>query len=400
MRNKKRWLGLALSVFIAGAAAGCGSENVVHRGEPLSIIDTQSDSQSYWSTTQHKIAKGEQVYYLLESPLAYGSSSATPSGAACKGYLSYIDEMTMNKHVLCNKEGCTHRDVDCMAYLDSTYGNSIYYYEGNLYLYRRMSDNQVYLYKIDTKTYQSDRLFSVGEADNELGNLHMAFCKGSVYVYRREGSADGINEDTAALQRYALDGSGQEMIYTHTAIGAEVCGVKVYGDKVFFLDWEVTKDNPVKYKGLFVYDTSTGTVQTVSSKNVCDYTVDVEHQNLYYYVAEEGLYRQQLQDGTYKKVYAAQKGQTELCRISYDGTYLYMDNKMQVAYREEPKEYALYVCDADGNVLTTMNYTKDLSVCFGDAAYLFATENNTVARRIAYIKKSEILTQKEWTVIY
>jgi hypothetical protein len=56
--------------------------------------------------------------------------------------------------------------------------------------------------------------------------------------------------------------------------------------------------------------------------DICDFTIDVDNNVLYYYVQEDGLYKQQLSGGDAEQIYKYVKDSTNICRISYDGRSL------------------------------------------------------------------------------
>lgn len=373
--------------------AGCGTKKAktsVHIGQE------GEDAQSYWTMYHHTIVKGEQGYYYT-TPLDKNGKET---------YMKYMDAQTGNTTFLCGKPQCNHNNKECDAILDDSYDNEIYYYKGAVYLYQMDSeDGLIYLVKVKPDGSERQRLFPIGVGDGEWGAYSLVFREDAVYIYMRQGATTGLDEVTAGIRRRSLDGREDAMIYEYTGMGATVHDVRIYGDKLFFLVEEM-KRTPhqavVDYerKGLFVYDCQTKKVEQVVDAAICDYTIDKTENQLYYYVVQDGLYKQDLSAGTGKKIYTYKKGQTDICELSFDGTYLYMTNEIYWSfYFEKPESYDLYICDKDANIIKTMTTPGPFATMFGDSAYMFSRESGLGKGKMRYIRKEEMLTSDNWNAM-
>lgn len=397
----KKSIALILIVVLSmSALSGCSSKNKT----TVSLNGAEDDSQSYWNIFNHVFARGEKGYYFVET-------KDLPDKNVIRGdFVQYMDEETGKYTYLCGKPDCNHNNTDCNAYLNTlTYsGDKIYYYDGSIYLMENdKGEGLVYLVRMKADGSARERLFDIGVLGGVNEHYNLTFLDGSVYIYQRQGSVTGLSENTAKIRRRSLDGKEDEVIYEYTGMGAVTYALKGYGDKLFFVvEEEKRKEQNSQvvtyvHQGLFVYDSKSKEVVKYIDKDISDYTIDTKTNQLYYYVVKDGLYIMNMEDNKSKKIYSYEKGQTDICQLSFDGKYLYMSNELYpVIYLEKPKSYELYVMNQDGNILNQVSTTGPFSMYFGDDKYLFSTgglsEGNNI---IKYIKKSEILTQKEWTTL-
>jgi hypothetical protein len=399
--KRKIFLFMAVVILVAGLS-GCTAK----KNKTVELGSTTDDSQPYWNIFDHNVARGENGYYYVLSSYNVSHEKATSGGT----FLYYMDEAAGGRTPLCAKPDCNHKNAQCNAFLSAGYGyNQVYYYKGYLYVYKyHADDGLVYLVRISADGSERKELFEIGtgESTAECRPYCLVFHDDSVYIYIREGGISGYDEITTTLRRRSLDGKEDENVYERTSVGAQVYGVKAYGNKIFFMvedqsrTSEHSQERVFTRHGLFVYDCDTKTYEQLIDGAVCDYTIDTDNNVIYYYVVNDGLYKRSLSDeGKAEKLYKFEDKQTNICQLSYDGTYLYMNNELYPTfYLEKVNSFEIYVCDRDGNILKQIESSGTFSTFFGDSEYLFSF--NKDAGRIRYIKKSEILTDVEWTTLW
>ncbi len=391
---------IILLIFIFGCW-GCG-ENKTNK--TFEIGASSEDSQAYWNIYNHQVTSGENGYYYVE--LITNKSNAMNNGM----YIYYMDKRSEEVTLLCNKPECDHNNIECNAYLPLGYGyNQIYYYKGNIYVYRYHSDDGlVYLVQISEDGSQRKELFDIGigENTNESKPYCLTFYDDSVYIYVRQGGVSGIDNVTATIRRRSLDGKEDENIYEHTSIGAQVYGVKNYGNKIFFLVEEQTRPDKnsreiiFKRQGLFAYDCNTKNTENIIEGDICDYTIDTSNNVMYYYIVNDGLYKQKLSEKKPEKIYKFEDGKTNICQLSFDGKYVYMNNELYPTFfMQKVSSYDLYIMDNNGTILNTIKTAGPFTTFFGDSEYLFSNSDAYGNGELRFINKNDILTNADWNTL-
>lgn len=379
--------------------SGCGAD----KNKTLELGGLSDDSQAYWNIYNHNVARGETGYYYMLSSFSRTSNKSMTQGS----FLYYMDADTGVSTLLCSKPDCSHNDTDCNAWLSVNYGSDqIYYYNGYLYAYKYNDENGlVYLVRISSDGSERKELFEIGKGKEVPYCL--AFHDNSVYVHIRQGGVSGYDEITSVIRRRSLDGKEDENIYEKTSIGAQVYGVKCYGNKIFFMVEEqsrASKDSQERLfnrQGLFVYDCGTKKYEQFIDGAVSDYTIDTDNNVIYYYLVNDGLYKRNLSgEGKPEKLYTFEDKQTNICQLSYDGTYLYMSNELYPTFFLEPaKSYELYVCDTDGKILKQIETPGPFTMFFGDSEYLFSMSEVYTKGSLRCMKKSDITSDAEWVIL-
>lgn len=385
MRRKKSIFMLIIAMVCL--VSGCGGKT-----SQISIGTTGRDDQAYWNIFNHMITASENGYYYIKSEDTYN-------------YIYYMEKRSGKTTALCGKADCRHNDQDCNSYLSREYnGVQIYCYDEKVYvIYNNDLDGLSYLEEIEKDGSGRIRLFEIGEIQNAYC---LAFHDGCVYIYVRQGGVSGYETNVATIRERSLDGSKDEIIYSYEDTGAVVYALKSYGDKLFFVEEQQGRVSEEKYaertfvrKGLYAYDYNTGTVSQFINAAVNDYTIDIENNTIYYYVVDDGLYKKDLNGGSAKKLYTAETGQTNICQLSFDGSYLYMNNEQYFTFfMEPPRQSQTYVFDRDGNIVNEIKSSSAYSTFFGDDQYMFSL-SDMAGGYMRYIKKSEITTAKEWIPI-
>lgn len=377
-------------------SAGIFFSGCTKQQETISLTESGSDDQPYWNIFNHRVTKAENGYYYIKE-----------LDGTNKDAIFYMDGESCESIILCGKAECSHNDKDCNAVLISSGGTSgingdrsegLYYYKGALYiLHNEDAEGLTYLEQIAADGSYRKKLFEIGP---ESPAYCLVFHDDSVYIYQRQGGVSGYEETTATIRRRSLDGREDEIIYEHTAQGAVVYAVKSYGGRLFFVMEEEGRAGTEKHseriyerKGVFAYDYQTKQVQQVCDEAVCDYTVDEKNNTIYYYVFNDGLYKRNLSEKTAKKIYNMTDKETNICQVSFDGTYLYLSNEQYSVFFYEKTDYYLYVLDTDGKELNKIPTERMYSTYFGDDKYVF---NLGITKKFSYIRKSDILTAKEW----
>ncbi len=369
-------------ILICTIFTGCAAKNT---------NNINIDDQPYWNVFNHYITKGENGYYFISH-----------------NYLYFMQDNGKGI-ILCNNASCIHDSEECLAYLSINYNSQqLYYYNNKLYvMYNDFKEsNSCYLIEIAADGSERKRLFEIGEASVKYG---LTFHDNCVYIYTRQGGVSGFKENTATIRARSLDGKKDKIIHSYTGMGATIYALKSYGDKMYFLQEEQIRDEKnqsasavFKRQGLYSYDYNKNKIEKEFDGELCDYAIDIDNHIIYYYVYNDGLYKKDLSKGDTGKLYEYEDGQTNICQVSCDSSYVYLSNEMfYAAYHLNPKEYDLYVLDKSGKLLNTIPTDAALCTYFGDDIYMFSSghEREDEQEKFRYIKKSEILSTKKWTYV-
>jgi hypothetical protein len=389
MKNTKNIEIILLIMLTLAALTGCSKKT-----DTINLSSASDDEQPYWNIFGHPIAAAENGYYYLDN-------SGTDSVSLVPIY--YMDSESGESIILCGKADCKHNSTDCNAILDKHAGYSgqaLYYYQEMLYV---ICDDDAtglsYLEQIAPDGSYRRRLFDIGA---ESTAYCLVFHNQSVYIYQRQGTVSGYEKTTATIRCRSLDGKEDTVIYEYTGDGAVIYAVKSYGDKLFFILEEESRagteehsERIYKRKGVFAYDYNTKQVSNVCNEEVCDYTVDADSNTIWYYVFNDGMYKKNLSETKSKKIYSMKDKETNICQISFDGTYLYLSNEQYYVFFYQHADTYLYVLDTDGNELNRIETDGMYSTYFGDDKYVF-NMGSFGTGKLRYIRKSEILTANKW----
>ena len=356
--------------------AGCKTGNI-----SLEDNNMNNDDQPYWGIYLNYITRGDGGYYYIEQDLIHFMQD---------------DGQTV---IVCNKADCQHNTEDCAAFIGKSLAQvaqtigviegtgynrqNIYYHNGKIYvIYNDKSGTGLsYLEEIAGDGSYRKRLFDIGDYSVAYG---LVFHDDSVYIYMREGGVSGFTENTATIRKRTLDGKQDEIVYSYTDKGAIIYALKSYGNNLYFLEesYDVSKladgsrDVLFKRKGLFRYEYATGNVLNILENDISDYTFDITNGDLYYYVCDDGLYKQKLNQSAAEKIYSAEDKITNVSQISYMNGYICVSNDMFLPYYGiYPDESCLYILDNTGKVInkisTELQEHDRAIVLFGDKNKIF-----------------------------
>lgn len=348
------------------------------------------DSQSYWATNGHNFAKAEGGYYFLNE---LGNS------------LMFFDADTKEIIPVCGKPECQHNDKDCNAYLGrgSHLLGSIYYYQGYIYLFK-LSNGNAAVEQIEPDG-SSRRVIAEVMPNDGTTSLYMAFHNGCAYVYDHTAHIHSDEEHTECIKEVSLETGEVHNIYEITGINMAIDNAKSFGGKLFFVVEQGCKNEDtgiiaLKGQGLFAYDYDTKQVYCINESDIYDYYMDIENNNLYYYINGEGLYKADINTMESSLIYQASK-EMDMCQISYDGKYVYLNNMRWSTYKNTPRKNAkCIVINPNGEIVNEIPCSGFLHIYYGDSEYMFALKPGEGAMNgLVYIDKSNIETIKEWTQI-
>ena len=114
------------------------------------------------------------------------------------------------------------------------------------------------------------------------------------YIYDvSETDSMGAGNRTVHLYRMSLTDGKKEVVYEYTGVLALIKYLRSYGDNVYYIvDYKIengeNKDGIQQYKmagkGLMQISGTTEEITNIIDEIVTDYAVDMENNNLYYYV--------------------------------------------------------------------------------------------------------------------
>lgn len=359
----------------------------------LSNVEEDSDSQSYWSSTGHSFAKTENGYYFVSD-----------TGQ----YLMYFDKESKDVIPVCGKADCQHNSSTCNAYLGQGQFllDTIYYNQGYIYL---ISYAGGYATLVQVNADGSGRKEVAKLMPSDGGSsIRLVFHGNEVYVYDRGANIGSEDEKSECIIRVSLTSGEQETVYEYKGISATIDSAKSFGNKLFFILYEGNRDKETKQliiesKGLYSYDYDTGQTSEVTDKNIYDYYFDTQNQILYSFVKGEGLYKTDIESGEENLIYKADSVMS-MCNMSYDGTYIYLDNIFYctgvAVGKKRGENKKCIVLTQDGTVVNTISCKNYLTIYYGDNHYMFADRpGEDLASGLVYIDKNEIETVSDWTLL-
>lgn len=395
MKSKIFHKSISIFIILSILLSGCkkGNKNVGYTVDNLGTNDTfvvEKDGyadQPYWNYISKNVTAGENGYYTV-----IGFT------------LGYVDGDTLEWNILCSNPACVCRNPlsaeeekrlksegkeipKCNA--DGVCSNSIYYSDGYIYTFDCDKEvGKVYLTSITADgSGVIKRLCEVGAYDPRSYGGMRVFAHGDyLYVYDWIESLEG---EEKTITQYSKNGKQSKVIARFKGEGIHFTNVKSYGNKLFYIVEriersernDITTSNGMKLynyelttDGVYVYDYKTGETVRILEKNVNDFAVNEENNEIYYYVTGKGLYSKSLEtkgtDGA-KLIYTA-NDETQFCEVSYDGKYIYLNNESCVMrnmlMEENPKNIVL---KPDGTVVNEILANKGYGTHFGDSKYLF-----------------------------
>lgn len=167
-------------------------------------------------------------------------------------------------------------------------------------------------------------------ANTGVSSISLVFHENDVYAYDDTGHAGQEEEAEEVIKKISLTDGTEQTVFSYTGTGASIDRGRSFGDKLYFVIREYTKNKETKavssdYKGLFEYDFATGDTRKVIDADVCDYHADTENQTLFYFVQGTGLYAYDMTQGSNTLIYPAEDELIQ-CKMSYDGKNLYLFN--------------------------------------------------------------------------
>jgi hypothetical protein len=237
--------------------------------------------------------------------------------------------------------------------------------------------------------------------NSNVTSVNVIFHDDYAYVYDTIGHSGSSEENTEYIKKVSLAGKSSEIVFEYTGTGSSIGNAKSFGDKLFFEveDYQVNKET-AEYSSkrqLYTFDYKTGASEKILQENISGYHVDMEQSILYYFIIGDGLYKCSL-DGSEKKLIFKADATMVVAALSFDGTYLYMENggMGSTTNLREKIDRLVYVLDKDGSVVNTIPMSKNAILYFGDEEYLFGKDND----KLIYIDKKDIATATEWVTLY
>ena len=350
---------------------------------------TQNESQNYWNPDNHAVAKGMGGYYFIQ----------TTDGIS---KIAFFDETTQEAVAVCAKPECTHSDNTCNVYLcDMKQTGSTLYLTDTIYCY----NGYLYLIQCEGGMGKLVRIHTDGSARETIADLFantgvssisLVFHENDVYAYDDTGHAGQEEEAEEVIKKISLTDGTEQTVFSYTGTGASIDRGRSFGDKLYFVIREYTKNKETKavssdYKGLFEYDFATGDTRKVIDADVCDYHADTENQTLFYFVQGTGLYAYDMTQGSNTLIYPAEDELIQ-CKMSYDGKNLYLfNNGARQSHRNKSTHPKILLCAGYQRNQIAKIICNGV-VYFGDTDYLF--EEN--ADNLEYMKKENLSDKSEW----
>ena len=319
--------------------------------------------------------------------------------------IAFFDETTQEAVPVCAKPECTHSDNTCNAYLcDMKQTGSALYLTDTIYCY----NGYLYLIQCEGGMGKLVRIHTDGSARETIADLFantgvssisLVFHENDVYAYDDTGHAGQEAEAEEVIKKISLTDGTEQTVFSYTGTGASIDRGRSFGDKLYFVIREYTKNKETKavssdYKGLFEYNFATGDTRKVIDADVCDYHADTENQTLFYFVQGTGLYAYDMTQGSNTLIYPAEDELIQ-CKMSYDGKNLYLFNNgagRATETKTRLQRYC-YVLDTKGNQIAKILCNG--VVYFGDTDYLFEENGDN----LEYMKKENLSDKSEWILI-
>lgn len=355
----------------------------INYGE-LSNISMDNNVQNYWNTdTDHPIAASESGYYYV----------------TMENMLVYFDTVSGDYIPVCSKPECTHDTLECNAYLGQNMVlSNIYYYNGYIY-YMPLSSGMATLCRIDPSGISREiigELLPCGVANS----IHLTFQGEYAYAYNWVSHVFCEDEYVESLIQINLNNGETQVVYEVNGTGLAIKNVKSFGDKVFFIVQESNvsdnKNKSVRSRGIYSYNREDNKVTQVIDNDINDYYM-IDN-DVYYFVNYEGVYKANIESHENMLIYSID-GAYNICNLSSDGKYIYIDNMKYIWYMRGDSERAGYiVIDREGNYVNELKCPYALMMFFGDDKYIFYLGMGK--DQIMYLDKKDITGQYEWKSVF
>lgn len=408
MGNKiKKHIILLLSMLMIFNVMACGKNN--NKADISGDGTTLDDTQPYFNTVFHVIAKGEKGYYFI-------SKAETNKKYTSDNFLFFMDGTTKECIKLCGKAECNHKNEECNAYLGKDYLKNIYFYNNKLYLIKYENGKAVLEEILPDGT---DRK-KIGEIGTSTGKEQvaqkLAFSGDNVYILDGNENESSENDiQTVRVYKMSLLDGKKEVAYEYKGFLATIKSLRSYGGNIYFkLDCMVEKNTDnnssgngrrqfkMSGDGVVKIDGKTGETSKVLEGVISDYAIDIDSNNIYYYEYSKGLYCMDAGTGKSELIYKADDS-TASCVMSYDGNNIYLDNTDWVSwghvYGGTPKyDKKCFVLDKQGNKTGDVDISDLNLIYYGDSEYLFGEKYGEREASMVYIEKSK-LPNTEWKYV-
>lgn len=362
--------------MLAILLTGCGSgkkdihnfnEAAIKPLKDIQFYEEDNGLQSGWSSTErHRMTDlGENQILVMFNYYDYSNKVEMLCMVESEG-----QEAKCN--ILCNEEGCTHKNDSCPAYFGK-FEEQIWSYNDKLYGVTTRFDRK-YLVEISADGKERNELFSIGEAgvtSTTTNETSLVFNDGFVYVTEKPNK-DYNGLEHKSIRKYSLDGKTSEVIVETEKANGAFDNLMCYGGNLFFRYYEKSYDTKNKksvyqISGLFYYDTKTGELNKILDEAVTGYDFDFENHMMYCFIASDGLYQYDLTTGDRKKLYDAEKIEGN-CDVFSDEYAIYLNNYRLLQKLSKEGEPIGQIINTDdvvaGNDKDLVYMTDGLNLCY------------------------------------
>lgn len=361
MMRYKKIVALGITIAVAGLS-GCNQSTKL---ENMESISTNTEDKSEYFPEKFFASNTSGYYY-------WGYTD----------YMTFYDLNTKKSVLLCNKPDCKHvinndntieTDKDCNAYYSSVYQNEkVWTYGDCVFVLQKIDKKGLYLTQISSDSTMRKPVIRLSENTEAIVELIM----NNGYAYY--SIAANTTEGTAELYKVELkENAKPEKIDSIEGASPIITHLKAYDDNVYYVKFysdEYNAQDPLSVEmnyQLYMYNEESDETKAVSDKNIDDYAVNVDDNELYYHECGGNVYKANLDDMTSECIYSDEN--LILSRIAYDGKYIYVDNFQDVIL-EVDDERKIYVIDNDGNIKKRVIADDDkrkATVEYGDDKYMF-----------------------------
>ena len=245
--------------------------------------------------------------------------------------------------------------------------------DGYYFLKKDFENGGTYLRYIDANTMETIYVCNKAECkhdgigcnayfDNSYITTNIYYYKNYIYVLKNDESDGNVY-----LVKITADGNSRQKMFS--------LGTKMSG------------------KGVYSYNTKTKETNKVIDDKVTDFTVNIEKNTIFYYVANKGLYKKEFDKNEVKKIFNYSDKENNYAQLSSDKQYIYINNEFyrNMILTKSAKTYT-WVIDYDGNQINKIETPGIYSTYFGDKRNTFCIHDGDVQ----YISKSRINSDTEW----
>ena len=378
---RKKYILLVITVLIMCIFMNaCRSSNK----KEISLLE---ENQSFWNDQPKMFTKGNNGYYYT-----------------CDNKLMYMDGQDGDYYPVCGKAECEHNSEMCDAFLDDTFmSQSIWYYNENIYLLKyNKYEKTVMLIKVNKDGTERKELCVIAKTNVQRnGEYGFVFHDNYAYMYSVLGQPTLQTDGKTAITKISLSDGKMEDIYSVEANKNQITSLKCYADKLMFVVVKRKQEGDkivCETSEIYSYDCSDGKLEKFLNEPVCDYSLDMQSNTLYYYKLGDGLYKKELHSGKVTQIYQSEEN-TYMCQISFDGKNVYMTNQRMDTLGLFYQCY-VWIISPEGEQVNKLAVS---STFFGDDQYLFAISNEEeiTDKKIVALKKDNIRSVKDedWIVL-